>query len=152
MKGGYYLPIYACFIILLANGTVVAESEESKAKALSDKGIGNNYFFINSDKFECQEAENSLPEGTEQPDRWLAWDKFWHFSASFVTVGAGYHLCANRIGLKRPLATGIAIGGTLGIGTGKELIDRYGWHRRFSWKDLVANMLGIGLGYFVFIY
>jgi len=86
------------------------------------------------------------------PDRWLAWDKFWHFSASFVSVGAGYHLCANRLNLDHPPAAGVSLGGTFGLGLGKELLDRYGHHRRFSWKDMAANALGIAAGYLVFVH
>ncbi|MFO7676386.1 MAG: hypothetical protein R6X12_08740 [bacterium] len=87
-------------------------------------------------------------EGAE--DGWLGLDKLWHFSASFVTVGAGYHLCANRFGLAHAPAVGISIGGTFSLGIGKELSDRYGFRRRFSWKDVAANCLGIAAGYFVF--
>lgn len=155
MNKKYYLPIYGCFIILLiANGTVIAKGLDSafgtRYLAFSTY-LGNNSFFTN-EQSNSPQVGTATQERVEQPDRWFAWDKFWHFSASFVTVGAGYHLCANRMRLKPPLATGISIGGTLGIGTGKELIDRYGFHRRFSWKDLVADVLGIGVGYFVFIY
>ena len=85
-------------------------------------------------------------------DRWIAWDKLWHFSASFVSIGAGYHLCANRLNITHRPSVGISIGGTLGLGTGKELLDRYVHKRWFSWKDMAANALGITAGYFVFVH
>lgn len=96
--------------------------------------------------------ETTRDAEAQPPDRWLAWDKFWHFSASFVSVGAGYHLCANRLDLEHRPAAGISIGGTFGLGLGKELLDRYGHRRRFSWKDMAANALGITAGYFVFVH
>ncbi len=86
-----------------------------------------------------------------EPDRWVAMDKFWHFSASFASVGAGYHLCANRARLDAPWPTALSLGGTLGLGISKELLDLRGPSRHFSWKDLVADLAGIALGYFVFI-
>jgi uncharacterized protein YfiM (DUF2279 family) len=87
-----------------------------------------------------------------QPDRWFAMDKFWHFSASFVTVGAAYHLSANRVNLPSPWPTGIALGGTLTLGICKEFNDLAGPAKHFSWKDLVADAAGIGAGYFAFIH
>jgi uncharacterized protein YfiM (DUF2279 family) len=87
-----------------------------------------------------------------QPDRWLAMDKFWHFSASFATVGAGYHLCANRLNMTEPAPTGLALAGTFAIGLTKEFCDLAGPARHFSLKDLVADLAGIGAGYLVFIH
>ncbi|MFO7650448.1 MAG: hypothetical protein R6X13_03780 [bacterium] len=47
----------------------------------------------------CLDTSRSTPAHRE-PDRWLAMDKFWHFSASFVSVGAGYQLFANQLDCK----------------------------------------------------
>ncbi len=99
----------------------------------------------------CTHAIVPAPRASE-PDRWLAMDKFWHFSASFVSVGAGYHLCANRLGWDHRPATAAATSGTFTIGIAKELYDLLGRERRFSWKDLVADAAGIGAGYLVFIH
>jgi uncharacterized protein YfiM (DUF2279 family) len=79
-------------------------------------------------------------------------DKFWHFSASFVTVGAAYHLGANRISLSEPWPTGLALGGTITLGISKEFCDLAGPSKHFSWKDLVADAVGICAGYFTFIH
>jgi uncharacterized protein YfiM (DUF2279 family) len=79
-------------------------------------------------------------------------DKFWHFSASFVTVGAAYHLGANRVRLSEPWPTGIALGGTITLGISKEFYDLAGPSKHFSWKDLVADALGVCAGYFAFIH
>jgi uncharacterized protein YfiM (DUF2279 family) len=87
-----------------------------------------------------------------EPDRWLAIDKFWHFSASFVTVGAAYHFGANRINLPSPWPTNLALGGTLTVGVTKELCDLVGPSKHFSWKDLAADAVGIGAGYLAFIH
>ncbi|MGQ9708235.1 MAG: hypothetical protein ACUVUR_05110, partial [bacterium] len=84
-------------------------------------------------------------------DLWLSRDKFWHFSVSFLMVGAGYHLFNNRLGFRRPIAIGISLGTTAGLGLGKELFDRYHEKRNFSYRDLVADGVGILLGYLVFV-
>lgn len=96
--------------------------------------------------------ESIIPGPQAERDRWFALDKFWHVSASFVTVGATYHLCANRLNMSPPWPTAVALGATPGLGVGKELLDLAGPSRHFSWKDLAADALGIGLGYFVFIH
>ena len=87
-----------------------------------------------------------------EPDRWLAMDKFWHFSASFVSVGAGYQLCANRLGWDHAPATAASTGAAFSLGISKEFYDLFGPQRHFSWKDLVADAAGIGAGYLVFIH
>jgi len=87
-----------------------------------------------------------------QPDRWFAMDKFWHFSVSFVTVGAVYHLGENRINLSSPWPTTLTLGGTLTLGVTKEFCDLAGPEKHFSWKDLVADAAGVCAGYFAFIH
>jgi len=98
----------------------------------------------------------SLALSTTRPpsetDHWLAIDKFWHFSASFVTVGAAYQMSANRLQMPSPWPTSLALGGTLTVGVTKELCDLAGPSKHFSWKDLAADVAGIGVGYFAFIH
>jgi uncharacterized protein YfiM (DUF2279 family) len=88
----------------------------------------------------------------QEPDRWFAMDKFWHFSASFVTVGAAYQFSTDRVRLSPPWPTTVALGGTVTLGVSKELYDLAGPSRHFSWKDLVADAAGICAGYFAFIH
>jgi uncharacterized protein YfiM (DUF2279 family) len=85
-------------------------------------------------------------------DRWFAIDKFWHFSASFVTVGAAYQFSSDRVRLSPPWPTSLALGGTLTVGVTKELCDLAGPSKHFSWKDLAADAAGICVGYFAFIH
>ena len=85
------------------------------------------------------------------PDNWLAMDKFWHFSASFVTVGAAYDLSRYRLNMSAPWPTCVSLGGTAALGVSKEFYDLAGPTKHFSWKDLVADAAGIAVGYFAFI-
>ncbi len=87
-----------------------------------------------------------------EPDDWFAMDKFWHFSASFVTVGAAYDLSRYRLNMSSPWPTSLSLGGTAALGVSKEFYDRAGPTRHFSWKDLVADAAGIAVGYFAFIH
>ncbi len=92
------------------------------------------------------------PLPTFYQDRWLAMDKFWHLSASFATVGASHHLCANRLHWNEPVPMSAALAGTFTLGLTKEFCDLAGPNKHFSWKDLTADLVGIGLGYLVFIH
>jgi len=86
------------------------------------------------------------------PDKWFALDKVYHFLVSFSLVGSGYHLLANRIGMKESYATSASIGGTLALGISKEIFDNSRPDDRFSYRDLIYDILGITIGYFVFIH
>lgn len=88
----------------------------------------------------------------QESDRWFAIDKFWHFSASFATVGAAYDLSRYRLNMSSPLSTGLSLGGTATLGVSKEFYDLAGPTKDFSWKDLVADAAGIAVGYFAFIH
>jgi len=105
---------------------------------------------INVERVSIHSASSDRRRG--EPDQWFGMDKFWHFSASFVTVGAAYHFGANRVSISHPWSTGLAVGGTLTLGITKEFCDLAGPSKHFSWKDLVADAAGIGVGYLAFIH
>ncbi|MEO0094210.1 MAG: hypothetical protein ABIK67_08170 [candidate division WOR-3 bacterium] len=86
------------------------------------------------------------------PDHWFAIDKVYHLVVSFSLVGSGYHLLANRIGVKEPYSTVGSVGGTLALGITKEFYDAARPEDRFSYRDLLYDLLGIAIGYFVFIH
>ncbi|MEO0115360.1 MAG: hypothetical protein ABIK93_07770 [candidate division WOR-3 bacterium] len=86
------------------------------------------------------------------PDRWFAIDKVYHLVVSFSLVGSGYHLLANRIEVKEPYSTVGSVGGTFALGITKEFYDAVRPEDRFSYRDLIYDIFGIVLGYFVFIH
>ena len=104
----------------------------------------------------CSSSTRPLDHLTTGPhsesDDWFAMDKFWHFSASFATVGAAYDLSNYRLSMKSPWPTGLSLGGTAVLGVSKEFYDLAGPTKHFSWKDLVADAAGIAVGYFAFIH
>lgn len=86
------------------------------------------------------------------PDKWLAEDKFWHFSVSLALVGSSYHLIKCRLKEEEDIATIFSLGGAFSLGMIKELWDRKKPKGHFSYRDLVYDLLGIVVGYFLFIY
>jgi len=130
--------------LLVVAGTTRAPSPVEQARP--------HLLALSSSDAPARPGTPSVIADTLPGDRWLAWDKFWHFSASFVTVGAGYHFGTDRLGWDHAPATGAALGGTFCIGLTKEFGDLLGPSRHFSWKDLVADAAGIAAGYFVFVH
>lgn len=86
------------------------------------------------------------------PDKWFALDKVYHLVVSFSLVGSSYHLLANRIKVQKSYSTASSIGGVFALGITKELYDASRPEDRFSYRDLIYDILGIGIGYFVFIH
>lgn len=100
-----------------------------------------------------QQPTSILPETIKPlPDKWFALDKFYHLAVSFSLVGSNYHLFANRLNIKEPAAICSALGGTFVLGIAKEVFDALRPDDRFSYRDLITNLIGIGLGYLVFIH
>lgn len=86
------------------------------------------------------------------PDKWFALDKFYHFAVSFSLIGSSYHLLANRLGVEKSYSTTGSIGGVFALGITKELYDASRPDDRFSYRDLIFDLIGIGLGYLIFIH
>lgn len=79
-------------------------------------------------------------------DPWLGHDKAMHAGASFALTLGGQLVLTQGAGLANDRALPISAGTTLTLGVMKELTDR----RRdryplFSWRDLVADALGIAV-------
>ena len=86
------------------------------------------------------------------PDKWFALDKVYHLVVSFSLVGSSYHLLANRIGVEKSYSAAGSISGVFALGIFKEFFDASRPEDRFSYRDLIFDAIGIGIGYFVFIH
>lgn len=84
-------------------------------------------------------------ESSAQEDKWLGGDKVFHFVGSFLMVGMGSwaHSRCHRHSLEQDIRFGMGL--TFSLGMVKELLDERQATNRFSWKDMVANVLGIFL-------
>ncbi len=78
------------------------------------------------------------------PDPWLSPDKPAHVFAGFWSAGVGY-AAADRADGDRAQRRLAAVATGLAAGIAKEAFDRWGQDERFSWKDLTADVAGIGL-------
>jgi putative lipoprotein len=87
-------------------------------------------------------ASDTLPKS----DRWLAQDKLEHLAASAFFSGVSYSICRDFYNNRKETSVYFSASFTLGLGVGKEIYDRKKPGGRFSYKDLVADIAGIGLG------
>lgn len=85
-------------------------------------------------------------------DHWFAMDKFLHVAASASITGLSYHVyhCQYNNPRDRSIHFSLSLAGASGIG--KELYDSKVRKTYWSWKDIVADGVGIGLGYLFFIH
>lgn len=78
-------------------------------------------------------------------DKWINKDKADHMLASAFLVGAQYYVAHRELERSHEQSMSIAIGSTLVIGLGKEIYDHVSRKGTPSVKDVVADVLGIGV-------
>ncbi len=80
-------------------------------------------------------------------DRWLAKDKADHFVTSAFLTGMGFYAARQEMDYSLSASKNVGIGFSLSLGIAKEIYDGTSQRGIASWKDLVADVLGIGFGY-----
>jgi uncharacterized protein YfiM (DUF2279 family) len=80
------------------------------------------------------------------PDRWLAVDKLEHVAASAFFSGVCYSICRDFYHNREVPSLYFSASFTFSLGVCKEVYDRKKPRGRFSYKDLAADIAGIGLG------
>jgi uncharacterized protein YfiM (DUF2279 family) len=82
-------------------------------------------------------------------DKWIARDKLEHFGVSAFLSGVSYSVFRDFYNNDRKSSVCLSAGLTFSLGLGKELYDQKTPRGRFSYKDLVADVLGMGLGLWI---
>ena len=77
-------------------------------------------------------------------DEWFAMDKLKHFSTSFYLTTTLFYSQNRIFDLKTDQANRNAAGLTISLGLLKEIRDLKQKENYFSWRDLVADILGAG--------
>ncbi|MGB8657204.1 MAG: hypothetical protein WCE90_05400 [Candidatus Zixiibacteriota bacterium] len=91
----------------------------------------------------------SQKDTVKAPDRWIAWDKAQHVGVSAFFSGVFFDIFHHFYHNRRESSAYLSASLTLSLGLGKEFHDRRTPHGRFSYKDLAADMVGIGLGLWI---
>ena len=82
-------------------------------------------------------------------DSWFGKDKLQHIFGSAFITGLGFLMFRELLNRSEKTALYSGSGVAFGIGVSKELYDRKTKKGRASYKDLVADLLGIGLTAFL---
>jgi uncharacterized protein YfiM (DUF2279 family) len=85
----------------------------------------------------------------EVTDKWFAWDKVEHLGVSAFLSGVSYSVFRDFYYNKKESSVYFSATLTFSIGLGKEFYDLKTPRERFSYKDLVVDLLGIGLGLWI---
>jgi uncharacterized protein YfiM (DUF2279 family) len=88
----------------------------------------------------------SEKDKTEWVDKWWGADKAKHFLVSAFLVGASYKIYHDGLQNNKEHSLYLSTGFALSLGLGKEIYDETRPRKKFSYKDLVYDLLGIGLG------
>lgn len=83
-------------------------------------------------------------------DPWIAKDKAQHFLGSFIATGVSTLSLQRFTDLNKEKSLHLGVSFSFTLGLGKELYDSTKKNNFFSYKDLIADLLGIGLAVVVF--
>ncbi len=86
----------------------------------------------------------------ESKDPWFAIDKLKHLSSSFIITTTGYYMQNRMMDKSKNQSMNGAALITISLGLGKETSDKHKPNGFFSFRDLAADGMGIGLA-FLFI-
>jgi len=78
-------------------------------------------------------------------DNWLGKDKFDHAIMSAGMVAAQFYFLHQELEVNTARSRQIAAGSVLAIGLAKEIYDQASGRGTPSWKDLLADVVGIGV-------
>jgi uncharacterized protein YfiM (DUF2279 family) len=95
------------------------------------------------------QPENKIKNQTLLKDKWLAKDKVDHFASSAFLTAFGYYWANVEFDYSHHKATRFAFGFSFSAGTFKEIYDWKSKKGHPSYKDLIADILGIGFGLFI---
>ncbi|MEL7362954.1 MAG: hypothetical protein AAFN13_12845 [Bacteroidota bacterium] len=106
-------------------------------------------------RYEAWELPGALPLSTSADsvtvmrpvDPWLGRDKALHVGASFLLTLSGQYMLVNKLDATEGEAWPLSATGALAVGLLKEIADsRRARNPLFSWRDLAADAVGVGLG------
>jgi len=105
-------------------------------------GLSRNPHLYNVNK-----APKTSKDRPSESDRWFGRDKANHFAVSAVLVGFGYYATHEELDYGDWPARNSAIGFSLTLGIFKEVYDWMSRKGQPSFKDIVADIAGIGVGF-----
>jgi uncharacterized protein YfiM (DUF2279 family) len=111
----------------------------SSANALNNKFIASDSMAVLS--------KVDLPYNPGKFDKMLAVDKAKHFTASLISTVFFYKIVESGLNADRQEGKIYSFSLTIGLGFSKEIYDKSCPGNYFSWKDLLADAVGIAVGF-----
>jgi uncharacterized protein YfiM (DUF2279 family) len=108
-------------------------------------------FWVHVDSVLGQMHQAAMPDSSRlapksaRYDSWLGKDKFDHAMMSAGLAAAQFYLFHQELEWKTPKSRQIAASSTLVMGIAKEIYDKASRRGTPSWKDLLADLFGVGL-------
>jgi len=90
-------------------------------------------------------AKSDTAKSLKPVDKWLAKDKADHFFVSAFLTGFGYYAAKKELHRSEPASQNLAFGFSFSLGVMKEIYDGTSKKGTPSWKDLLADVLGIAM-------
>lgn len=91
-------------------------------------------------------SQSNSAENNRGRFRLVGSDKVQHFMASLISTVFVYKFSEVRLHMKRSHCKQAAVGFSLSVGIFKEIRDSRQPKNVFSWRDLLADVAGIGVG------
>ena len=112
------------------------------------------YILLSFISLSAQEQKTSDPDSLkghhivrhDTHDRWFGRDKVHHFAVSVFLTGFGYYAAKNELNYANPAAKNFSVGFSISFGILKEIYDGTLKNSVPSYKDLVADIAGTGVG------
>jgi uncharacterized protein YfiM (DUF2279 family) len=107
------------------------------------------FLFLFLHQISNAESQSKKSDTLKTCDRWLAWDKVEHLGISAYLSVVSYKIYHDFYHNRKKSSLYFSGGLTFSLGLGKEVYDEKRPNGKFSYKDLVADVLGIGLGLWI---
>jgi uncharacterized protein YfiM (DUF2279 family) len=107
------------------------------------------FLFLFLHQISHAESQSEKSDTLKTCDRWLAWDKVEHVGISAYLSIASYKIYHDFYHNRKKSSLYFSSGLTFSLGLGKEVYDEKNPNGKFSYKDLLADILGIGLGLWI---
>lgn len=107
----------------------------------------DNIYFLEQTTDSTQQQRIELRKNL---DPWFGKDKIDHFLTSAFLVGMAYHSSRDYFQRRHQPSLNFAVGFSIGIGIGKEIWDKTSKKGNPSYRDLLADLAGVGLGFLIY--
>lgn len=101
-------------------------------------------------KQKVDSIQNYRPLTQKKYDPWFGKDKIDHFLTSAFLVGFAYHSGREYFQYRHTSALNFSVNFSIGIGIGKEIWDKTSKKGTPSYRDLLADLAGVGLGFLIY--